>query len=402
MRWVQSQFPTFKRLFGVWRDGLTSTGKTMAGVAVLCLPTLATLDSPLFVLFSTLLSLLVFTGITGYWFRPRLDVQIITPSEGVQGEAIDLVVRLHFLLARMAPVLTVQLVDLPTSWTGTLVQGSVTQYRNARTARVPMKVIATRRGLFTLPKVRVTHTFPFGLFRFHKLYSPLGTFVVVPTYRPLANFDLSQGDSRYAGEREIPDALLGDCGDYFGSREYVPGMPVRRWDHRASARLGYPVVREFTDPHHLTAAIVADTTPSPAPDSLEATISLSAALSEALTEENYRIVSLATGDGVQDLSQLGTSGQHDAILRALAIVDSGSKSVFKSSIEASTLAPSIVFMLINRFDSDCAESCERAALHGGSVRRIFIDRNSSEAIRPMAGDVIVGREEIEAGNVKIG
>jgi uncharacterized protein (DUF58 family) len=268
-----------------------------------------------------------------------------------------------------------------------------------------MKVIATRRGLFTLPKVRVTHTFPFGLFRFHKLYSPLGTLVVVPTYRPLANFDLSRGDSHYAGEREIPDALLGDCGDYFGSREYVPGMPVRRWDHRASARLGYPVVREFTDPHHLTVAIVADTAPqsaSPDPDSLEATISLSAALSEALTEESYRIVSLATGDGVQDLSQLGTLGQHDAVLRALAVVDSGSKSVFKSSVEASALAPSIIFMLINRFDSDCAESCERVALHGGSVRRIFIDSKSSESIQPMAGDVIVAREEIEAGNVKIG
>ena len=112
------------------------------------------------------------------------------------------------------------------------------------------------------------------------------------------------------------DGGRGDSWEYLGSREYQVGMPVRRWDYGAWARLGKPVVREFEEHSRSRACVLVDTAVLPeersssarraasrdatAPHSatpqwrLETALSLAAAVANGLAETGWRIDAVAT------------------------------------------------------------------------------------------------------------
>jgi hypothetical protein len=53
-------------------------------------------------------------------------------------------------------------------------------------------------------------------------------------------------------------AAQGDQIHYIGSREYREGVPVRNWDFSSWARLGKPILREFSSPASRSVRIVVD------------------------------------------------------------------------------------------------------------------------------------------------
>ncbi len=409
MNWLRSQVPTFEFLFDGWRNHLTVSGKTLTCVMVACVPALATLDSPLFLLFSTLLSLLLLTGVTGYWFRPRLAVRVVAPTAGVQGKPVEFMIRLANEAAQVAHDLSVELVGLPATWKTAGVRQQIGQLAGGESIGVSLAVCPLRRGLFDIPDVRITSTFPLNLFRFHRTYRTHTELVVVPHYLPLAGLDTSRTAAQHVGEQQTKVSALGHGGDYFSSREYVPGMPVRRWDHSSSARLGQLVVREFTNAQHPTAAIVADTcfrqatrTVDERIPELEATLSLSAALSEALTAQHYRIVMLAAGDVVQDLSSYGLADQHKALMSFLAVVDpAGTDDFSPASLDNLGTVPSVVFVLLSRWDRDCEALCDKILRSGGRLKRIFLNVRAAAQAHSRPPDSVVSVADIDAGLVEI-
>ncbi|QDT58630.1 hypothetical protein SV7mr_11230 [Stieleria bergensis] len=115
----------------------------------------------------------------------------------------------------------------------------------------------SRRGVFQLPRFRVTSSFPFFLFHLRKQYDLQTQIAITPA--PL------QRD-----QRAVDDAVMEAIGswaqrltngvqlEYLGSREYQDGVAVRRWDFASWARLGRPIVREFQAPSVQSVVLIVD------------------------------------------------------------------------------------------------------------------------------------------------
>ena len=99
----------------------------------------------------------------------------------------------------------------------------------------------------------------------------------------------SQDMAELAGVRRRQSML-----EYVGSREYRPGMPVRRWDFASWARLGHPAVREFSEGRDSLAVLVVDALRrQPVDESLESVLSRAAAIVDQLALELDQNVVLA-------------------------------------------------------------------------------------------------------------
>jgi uncharacterized protein (DUF58 family) len=248
--------------------------------------------------------------------------------------------------------------------------------------------------------------------RFARTYSVSCELIVLPSFRPLASLDASRWESKYAGEQEHTLFSLGHHGEYFSSREYQPGMPVRRWDYSSWARLGKPVVREFTDPSCPTAAIILDTFVAdvhPNGDEeireLEATVSLAAALSDALTANNYRITHLAVGDCLRDLSRRSSLEQHDLILRELATVTAGSEddcSRLRDQLATLPSFPGAVFVVLNRINNARQKLGHDLESRGSAVTRVLLCADGeSSGTKQESGEIVTTFSEVTEGRVEI-
>ncbi len=100
--------------------------------------------------------------------------------------------------------------------------------------------------------------FPFHLFRSSRRFKSKTRIAVTPRLITGDEDSLSRAllNSLGGWSRKL---LSGDALDYTGSREYVVGMPVRRWDFTSWARLGQPIVREFQSPSIQVVTLIVDT-----------------------------------------------------------------------------------------------------------------------------------------------
>ncbi len=108
-----------------------------------------------------------------------------------------------------------------------------------------VRALARVRGFHSLRTVCVSTTFPFGLVR-KSLFFDLPTHITV---RPAVASLRSDLAARIAPTRQDDSTTrprIGQGGDFFGLREYVPGDPVRTIAWRPSARRDTLLVRQHT------------------------------------------------------------------------------------------------------------------------------------------------------------
>ena len=149
--------------------------------------------------------------------------------------------------------------------------------------------------------------------------------IILPFYKPLRSFQLTRSAPNLTRGTALAFHTIGMNGEYVGSREYQPGIPVRKWDYPSWARLGQPVVREYCDPRYPSAAVVLDThfdtADPPAADpipELEAILSLAAAITDSLLAPDMELNcwSLATSCFSLTAPQpMGTTGQFSSTWR---------------------------------------------------------------------------------------
>jgi hypothetical protein len=141
---------------------------------------------------------------------------------------------------------------------------------------------------------------------------------------------------------------------------------------------------------------------------LEAIISLAAALSEAVTAQGYRLISLVTDDRIADLSHVGLVDQHRALLRLLAIVTPSGRRSCVARLEHTDfpMIPDVVFVLQNGETSAGSGGCDAILRDGAEYKRVVVARTAIvEATRVSPKrttcDVLVSLGDIEAGRVEI-
>ena len=172
----------------------------------------------------------------------------------------------------------------------------------------------TRRGMYELSGPSVLSGFPFGLYLNRRSSKQPARLLVTPSFVPLDSLSIPAGRKHQPGGMQLV-SQVGDSEEFVGNREYRPGDRLRDLHHLAWARIGRPVIREFQQEYLTRIALVVDTFCGKKPTSaqeetLEAAISLGAAVADALSRNEYVLDLFAAGPELYHFQ----AGRHLAFL----------------------------------------------------------------------------------------
>ena len=300
-----------------WRFKMTLTGRMLLGCIFFASFGLITIQVPIFFTYSALSALLILAFLVGLLFRPRVRLDVTLPSRVSVGESVKGRVRVTNRSRWPAFDISVGFIDLTRTLKHLDHEVSTIAIGSTDSVDLPITIEAHRRGLHQLKELRAYSSFPFHLFRSGSSRTQLPPLLVVPKFYPLTDLDVPANTRHQPGGIALT-SRVGESSEYIGNRDYVPGEPVRRIDFRAWARTGQPVLREYQEEYYCRVAVVLDTHVTPrkfwigfkkwdhewyfphedGPETyaeLEAAISLTASIADALGREEYLIDLFAAG-----------------------------------------------------------------------------------------------------------
>ena len=300
MRTARIEFPARtgpgSKMWRSWCDEITRPGKFLVGAILLAGMGTVTVQVPVYQVFCGLTTMLLVAMTGGFIFLPRIRVEGRFPDRTTAGESVTGSMRVSNKSA-LRPVLdlTIGFFNLPTGVQEISRRHVLKYIPRSGQATFNITLRPERRGLFGLPRLMAYTTFPFNFFRIGWPVRTMDALLVLPKFHPLQSVNIPPGQTYQPGGIAMT-ANLGASPEYVGNREYIPGEPVRRLDFRSWARLGKPVVREFQEEYYCRIALIQDTwVADDAADLLEASVSLSAAVGDALSAGEYLIDIFATG-----------------------------------------------------------------------------------------------------------
>ncbi len=165
--------------------------------------------------------------------------------------------------------------------------------------------------------------FPFGLFRFTCPCKLPGELIIAPAQSLEIRSHLLhqlQLEMESVGAHALGQADF----EYLGSHEYRAGQHVRRWDYAAWARLGYPIVREFSDARTRQFIVIVDTwkrQDSVRDPFLEQTLSHAATVVTTLISQRIPLSLLIAGETPYWIHGENAPQCEETMLRHLAAVE---------------------------------------------------------------------------------
>jgi uncharacterized protein (DUF58 family) len=309
-----------KRLRPPRRLSFTREGKWFIGITIgLGIAAINTGNNLLFLLLGMLLSIIVVSGILSEAVLRGLRVRRSLPSRA-HAEApfsVGIVVHNH---KRRIPSFSLQIEDRTCD---RLLPGKRSYFLKVPAGKTqettyPMRV--ERRGRLRWTTIRVSTSFPFGLFRKSLDVDIEDELVVFP-----AVFEL---DGRLEPLRRSQgrggEAKRARQGDFFGLREWRQGDDPRELHWRTTARLGRPMVRELEDDDGRRVVLVVDDGRTRPPPELEHDLSVAASLVTHYLRRGYSVGLELRGGSVPE----GSGAHHELrLLRTLALVEPRDESV---------------------------------------------------------------------------
>jgi uncharacterized protein (DUF58 family) len=371
---------------------LTRPGKVLVASMFMSMPmALLNLDIPVYQLFLAIFFLMLCTFFAGIFNRPRMGVTETCMEKISAGEILTQNLALRNLDKKDARDISVRYYGTAPSIERLHNIDSIAFLEPEKSVTLDAEFRAHRRGRYTLPSPVVFTEFPFSIWRSGvKLNQPMEehTFLVLP------RFHAADGINVPTTTRHQPGGIaftshVGESPEYIGSREYRPGDSIRRIDFRSWARIRKPVVREYHEEYYCRIALVLDTFIEPKrkqsktgyPE-LEAAISLSATIADALSNGEYIIDIFAAGPDLY----VFRSGRHTAhfenVLEILACLEARRDNPFDyvgpALLEEMSKISTTIFVFIGWDDS--REQIVRAALEAGSQVKVFFVAADKQSI----------------------
>lgn len=312
------------------------------------------------------------------------------------------------------PVYELQLdmVSTPGIWEVTDAGTCVKVLKPGETITVPVRVKARRRGQFQLPELRAKTSFPLNV-RIRSQAFPVGReALILPFYWELRSFDLLRFVPNLVQGRDLALQSVGVTGEYVGSREYQPGLAVRKWDYASWARLGRPVVREFSEPRYPSVAVIVDTffptqrhAGGELVPELEASLSLAAAITEGLIARSCRISMLAVGNDCFTSDCRFSAENHVVMLERLARGKPSALDGLKElagRLEQPPATWDLAIVLSHRWEREQEDLFQLATRRNASGSRVLIQlrEQARGGADPGFGHCVTG-SQIEAGQVDL-
>jgi uncharacterized protein (DUF58 family) len=327
--WWYIRFGSWTRRFAdyLWRFKLTQAGKWIAAAWFVSGAGVVGLQLAIYQVFCALAALVGVAWTFGHLFRPKLDVKGSLPEKLVAGERAKAALTVTNHARRDAQAIGLIARDLGEALCPLEIDEHLLIVPAGGSVLFAVSIHPMRRGLYRFPDVVAFTAFPFDMLRIGAGRLAGSHVLVLPSFHRLAWFELASGERHQPGG-VLLSSHVGECPEYVGNREYVPGEPIRRLDFRAWARLGTPVVKEYQEEYFSRVALVLDTHLSTrwndrkrSSEAFEAAVSLTAAIADALSIGEHVIDLFAAGPELY----VFRSGRHTAhfenLLELLACVD---------------------------------------------------------------------------------
>lgn len=384
---------------------LTKAGQTLALAAILSsVLGMSSLAIPVYQLVSALGYVLLVSLAAGYLMRPRLKVDGGFPEKASAGNTVSAEFTITNMGKRAAHDIGVHLLGGSKSLEATGDETHIACIEPGETKTLTLQFIPRKRGMHAVPRAVPYTGFPFNLWRTRARNlnrkspppepKPL---LVLPAFQPASGIDLPQS-RRYQPGGLALTSHIGESLEYIGNREYRPGDSMRRIDFRSWARLAKPVVREFNEEYYNRIALVVDTYIPPGAvenpqgfPALEAAISLSAAIADALSEGEHVIDIFAAGPELY----VFRAGRHTAhlenVFEILACINACRTNPFD------TLGPALLEELHGISTAVCVfldwdetrESLVQTALEAGCDTKVFILSDSDTTASSARAEVLI-------------
>ena len=404
----------------LWFFKATTEGKLLVGSIIVSAGVSAlSLEIPSHYLFCGLWVLGATAFVVNWLLRPAVRVEGHFPDSAVAGQPTAGRFRLINESMRAAHDLSVGFFQLPRSIDEVDAGRTVASLEPGEAASIPVTLRAWRRGAYALPRERAYTTFPLNLCRAGvKRRNGTGgeqarSLLVLPSFHPLAGIDVPVNERHQPGGIAL-SSHIGQSPEYIGNREYRPGDSPRRLDYRSWARLARPVVREYQEEYYCRIALVLDTyvpgrrrVPRKGFPNLEAAVSLSAAVADALARGEYIIDIFAAGPELYVFRAGRHTAHFDNVLEILACVDACRTNPFE--VVTPALADelgSISTLVAVLLDWDGPrEGLVRAAVEAGcSVKVVIVrDGQTTEPFDAVEGEYAISQlapADVQRGGIE--
>jgi uncharacterized protein (DUF58 family) len=362
----------------------------LAGVFFSGLAGMLSIEIPAYHVFCVFTALYLAVQVTAQLAGRKLRVGGRMPPQAVVGEAVLGQFTVTNLSRLSAYDVSLRYFDLPRELRQEKADTVLWSLPAGETVPFPIALTPLSRGLYELPPIRAFSTFPFNLTRTGRAELRNGSLLVLPRFHPLESVSVPFA-KRYQPGGIAMTSNVGESPEYIGNREYRPGDSTRRIDFRSWARLARPVVREYQEEYYCRIALVLDTyvgrrrrMPMSGHADLEAAISLTAAMTDALGRGEHIIDIFAAGPELYVLRTGRKTSSMDSILEILASLEPCRKNPF------TTVAPAladelaqittVIFVLLDWDES--RRRLVRAATDAGCATKVVLvrDREPSEEI----------------------
>lgn len=412
---MTSQLSLRKLLWRVWHFDLTGGGRILlAAIFFSGLAGCMTFLVPIYNTFVVLVFLYVTCYAMSLLVHPRISLSGSFPEKAMAGQRVDAEFRLTNSSRLPAYDLSLRMFSLPGPLRQVSTDATLARLGGRQPGKLIFELLPLKRGQYELGDLYAYSTFPFNLFRRLGTRRPMGSLLVLPGFSPLQRIDVAFS-FRYQPGGIAFSSNVGESPEYIGSRDFRSGDPLRRIDFRSWARLAAPAVKEYQEEYYCRVALVLDTFVAPgrkAPASgfpeLEAAVSLSAAVAEALSRGEFIIDVFAAGPELYVFRAGRHTAQFENILEILACVDrcpSAPFDVLGPAVADELASISTVICVMLDWD-ESRRQFVLAAAEAGCTTKVVVVRDGRTTLpladdEQWAGPIAVCRpEEIAAGRVQ--
>ena len=307
----------------------------MIGVSPTVFIMLTGFEDRLFQVSYMLLSWILSCMVVGLLRSPSLEVEASLPHRVEAGSIFETTYRLHNSGKRVARSIDVETIlfsavtclYIRRAHCAVLSPGETEIVRGSGRARV--------RGVYTLPDLRWDTDYPCGLWRWGKTQRRARILAVYPKYMRLEELDIPLGN-RNRNELAATQERSREAYEFHGCREFRDGDSLRHVHSRSSARLGFPVVKEYQAEGRSRTALLVDTRRNwwrsnsiqevmRRDDPVEAALSLAASIADALSVTDRVLELLVAGPNLFRFVSSGRVGYLDEVLDILAGIEASTE-----------------------------------------------------------------------------
>lgn len=251
--------------------------------------------------------------------------------------------------------------------------------------------IARVRGVYTLPALRWDTDYPCGLWRWGKTHETARTLVVYPKYTRLEELDIPLGN-RNRNELSASQERSREAFEFHGCREFRDGDSLRHVHPRSSARIGYPVVKEYQAEGRSRTALLVDTRCSwlrrnirevmRRNDPVEAALSLASSIADALSVTDRVLELLVAGPNIFRFVSAGRVGYLEEVLDILAGIEASTEDTLprlEPLLFAEIRLIQSVCLIFTMWDQHRAELVKNVHVWGVGLKAVLI---TSDGTRP--------------------